>query len=186
MTTSIITQKMIAQALKELMNLKAFQKISVSDIMKQCDMRRQTFYYHFQDKYELLAWIYQSDTKEQIADFLDYERWDKILSQLFHYFYDHQIFYKNALSVTEQNDFGDYLFHELHGLFMYVIKDLRHNTSSDQLNYQATFFAHGFVGMTKDWLLSGCKTSPEVMSGVVYGLLDEQLKISSHESEEMQ
>ncbi len=184
MTTSIITQKMIAQALKELMNQKAFQKISVSDIMKQCDMRRQTFYYHFQDKYELLAWIYQSDTKEQIADFLDYERWDAILAQLFHYFYDHQTFYKNALSVTEQNDFGDYLFQELHGLFMYVIKDLSHNPSSDQLNYQATFFAHGFVGMTKDWLLKSCPTSPELMRDVVYGLLDEQLKISSHESEE--
>ena len=186
MTTSIITQKMIAQALKELMDQKAFQKISVSDIMKQCDMRRQTFYYHFQDKYELLAWIYQSDTKEHIADFLDYERWDTILHQLFHYFYNHQTFYKNALSVTEQNDFGDYLYHELHGLFMYVIKDLSHNPSRDQLDYQAKFFAHGFVGMIKDWLLSGCTTSPEFMRDVVYGLLDEQLKISSHESEEKQ
>ncbi|GEM01644.1 probable dihydroxyacetone kinase regulator [Halolactibacillus halophilus] len=186
MTTSIITQKMIAQALKELMKLKPFQKISVSDIMKQCDMRRQTFYYHFQDKYELLAWIYQSDTKEQIADFLDYERWDTILYQLFRYFYDHQTFYKNALSITEQNDFGDYLFHELHGLFTYVIKALSHHTSRDQLDYQAKFFAHGFVGMTKDWLTSGCTISPEAMRDIVYGLLDEQLKISSHESEETQ
>ncbi|GEM04007.1 dihydroxyacetone kinase transcriptional activator DhaS [Halolactibacillus miurensis] len=186
MTTSIITQKMIAQALKDLMNHQAFQKISVSDIMKQCEMRRQTFYYHFQDKYELLAWIYQSDTKEHIADFLDYERWDTILYQLFHYFYDHQTFYKNALSVTEQNDFGDYLYHELHQLFIHVIKDLSHHASSEQLDYQAKFFAHGFVGMTKDWLLSGCDASPIVMRDVVYGLLDEQLKISSHESEEQQ
>ncbi|SFO71400.1 transcriptional regulator, TetR family [Halolactibacillus alkaliphilus] len=186
MTTSIITQKMIAQALKELMIDKAFQKISVSDIMKQCTMRRQTFYYHFQDKYELLAWIYQSDTKEQINDFLDYERWDTILYQLFVYFYDHQKFYKNALSITEQNDFSEYLYEELHALFTHVIKDLTHEDLPTQIDFQARFFAYGFVGLTKDWLISGCKTSPEIMRDVVYDLLDHQLNISSHEGADCQ
>ncbi|WP_182200728.1 dihydroxyacetone kinase transcriptional activator DhaS [Paraliobacillus salinarum] len=183
MTTSIITQKMIGQALKDLMEKKSFQKISVSDIMRQCDMRRQTFYYHFQDKYELLVWIYQSDTKEQIADFLDYERWDTILYQLFIYFNDHQLFYKNALSVTEQNDFNNYLFRELHVLFKQMVRDLTPMKSSEQSDYMARFYSYGFVGIIKDWIESGCKHSPEMMRDVVYQMFDHQLGLSKKESE---
>ncbi|MCR5207818.1 MAG: TetR family transcriptional regulator, partial [Eubacterium sp.] len=44
-------------ALKELMNSKTFDRITVSDITDKCGVHRQTFYYHFQDRYELLDWI---------------------------------------------------------------------------------------------------------------------------------
>ena len=51
------------------METESFHKISVSDIMLHCQMRRQTFYYHFKDKFELLSWIYREETKENIIDF---------------------------------------------------------------------------------------------------------------------
>ncbi len=49
-----LTKKAIAEGLKELCHHKDFNKISVRDITEQCGLNRQTFYYHFQDKYELL------------------------------------------------------------------------------------------------------------------------------------
>ncbi|HDR8383991.1 TPA: TetR family transcriptional regulator, partial [Bacillus cereus] len=55
MTSSIISKKIIANSLKYLMETESFHKISVSDIMLHCQMRRQTFYYHFKDKFELLS-----------------------------------------------------------------------------------------------------------------------------------
>ena len=79
MTSSIISKKIIANSLKYLMETESFHKISVSDIMLHCQMRRQTFYYHFKDKFELLSWIYREETKENIIDFLDYEKWENIL-----------------------------------------------------------------------------------------------------------
>lgn len=54
MSESLITKKAIAQALKNLCRDKAFDKISIADITTACGLNRQTFYYHFQDKYELL------------------------------------------------------------------------------------------------------------------------------------
>lgn len=53
MTSSIISKKIIANSLKQLMEAEPFHKISVSDIMVNCQMRRQTFYYHFKDKFDL-------------------------------------------------------------------------------------------------------------------------------------
>ena len=61
MADSNITKKALAGALKELMDTKPFQKISVSDICERCQMNRKSFYYHFKDKYDLMNWIYDTE-----------------------------------------------------------------------------------------------------------------------------
>ena len=52
--TSLNTKKALAAALKELMTKKPLSKITVSDIISVCGVNRKTFYYHFQDIYDLL------------------------------------------------------------------------------------------------------------------------------------
>ena len=54
MSDSLITKRAIAAGIKELTKKKSFDKITVSDISEICGLNRQTFYYHFQDKYELV------------------------------------------------------------------------------------------------------------------------------------
>ena len=51
MPDSNITKHAIAAALKELCREKSFDKISIADITSTCGLNRQTFYYHFEDKY---------------------------------------------------------------------------------------------------------------------------------------
>lgn len=53
MASSLITKKKIAKSFKRLFISQAFDKISVSDIMEDAGIRRQTFYNHFVDKYAL-------------------------------------------------------------------------------------------------------------------------------------
>lgn len=171
MNQSVITKKIIAHAFKRLMQKEAFVKISVSDIMKAADMRRQTFYYHFQDKFELLEWIFQTETKENISDFLDYERWDTILNQVFIYFYRQQTYYKNALAVPEQNGFREYLYIHLKALFKRALKDIYPVTDQLTVNRNetiASFFSHGLVGIITDWIETDCPEPPEAIADYVY------------------
>ena len=64
MATSLITKKRIAKSFKKLLTEQAFEKISVRQIMEDAGIRRQTFYNHFLDKYELLEWIFQPSSLE--------------------------------------------------------------------------------------------------------------------------
>ena len=48
------TKRILAAALKQLTCRKSFDKITIADITQQSGYNRQTFYYHFRDKYELL------------------------------------------------------------------------------------------------------------------------------------
>ena len=55
-----LTKNAILQAFQELLEEVPFDKITVSMLVKRCGIHHNTFYYHYQDIYQLLdSWIYQ-------------------------------------------------------------------------------------------------------------------------------
>ena len=50
------TKKMIGDTLHDIMQKKQVNRITVHDIMDRSGMKRQSFYYHFQDIYDVLDW----------------------------------------------------------------------------------------------------------------------------------
>ncbi len=73
------------------------KKISISDIVEGCNMNRQSFYYHFKDKYDLVNWIYYTEFIVTIKD-LSMSSWE-ILEKVCDYFYENKTFYRNAFEV---------------------------------------------------------------------------------------
>src|SRR5690625_7908107 len=79
------TKQLIALAFQELTTKKAIDKISITDIMKQADFRRQTFYDYFDDKYDLVTWIFYQELSESIYPIMTWENWENILWLLLTY-----------------------------------------------------------------------------------------------------
>ena len=50
---SVSTKAAFADALKKMMSVKPMEKITVKDLVEICGVNRQTFYYHFDDIYDL-------------------------------------------------------------------------------------------------------------------------------------
>lgn len=61
------TKRKIADGLQEMLHVKPLRKITVQDIMDCKDMKRQSFYYHFQDIYGVIEWIFHEDFVKQVA-----------------------------------------------------------------------------------------------------------------------
>ena len=101
MKKSIITQKIIAKAFKDLMQSNAYHQISVSDIMQTAKIRRQTFYNYFQNQEELLSWIFENDFAELINDNSDYYGWQNELLLLLRYLDENQIFYQKIFVIDK-------------------------------------------------------------------------------------
>ena len=53
------TKESLAAALKQLMNVKPIGKITVKELVEICGVNRQTVYYHFDDVYDLLEWVFE-------------------------------------------------------------------------------------------------------------------------------
>ncbi|MGY3725393.1 transcriptional regulator, TetR family [Granulicatella balaenopterae] len=108
MKKSIITKKIIAKSLKDLMLEKDFKKISTADIMNHAGIRRQTFYNHFSDKYELVEWIFKSELHEQLSDNVGYQHWKTTVLTLLFYLEKNKTFYQRAFEIDGQNSFEQF------------------------------------------------------------------------------
>lgn len=75
-TSSLRTKQALAAALKEKMKTKPFSKITVRELIEACGVNRKTFYYHFQDMYALMRWLFEEEAIQVIKQFnllLDWE-----------------------------------------------------------------------------------------------------------------
>lgn len=57
----MITKQAIVDVALQLAEKKDIDKLTVTDIAKECHISRQTFYYHFQDVVDLLEWAMQQE-----------------------------------------------------------------------------------------------------------------------------
>ena len=161
MSDSNITKLALANSLKALMAKKSFEKISVGDIVENCLLTRQTFYYHFQDKYDLMNWIYYTETVRFMSGYETLEHWTEGLVRLCLYMQENKTFYINALGTTGPNSFPEYLYGYIRSIAQTAV-ELMMGASYDreQWDFFIQFFATAFVSFIVRWSASGMKADP--------------------------
>ena len=55
------TKELISIAFLKLLNEKPFDKITIKDIVVECNINRNTFYYYYSDVYDLLEEIFKKE-----------------------------------------------------------------------------------------------------------------------------
>lgn len=160
MSATIITKKTIAKSFKNIMMTTPIQQISIRQIMDDANIRRQTFYDHFYDKYQLTTWIYEQDFKEYIQDYINYDPVDKIIVRFLNYLKDNHTFYQNALSYHDQNAFEetmrDHFFELSKEILMIEFKKNNTTVSQDEFHALAHFISFALVGIIIDWIDQDC------------------------------
>lgn len=94
------TKQALAAVLKELMAQKPVNKITIHDITERCGIRRQNFYYHFEDVYDLMRWMFQEEAVSLLRQHEGALLWQEGLLQLFHYIEDNKAVCLCALAVS--------------------------------------------------------------------------------------
>jgi Transcriptional regulator len=158
-----MTKKVLAESLKKLMATKPLNKITIRDITDDCKLNRQTFYYHFQDVYDLLSWIYQEEAIAQLRKHNDFRTWQEDFLDLFHY-----IESTRAFSLCAFHSIGrDRLEHFLYTVTYCYIQNVVNKMAGDlpvtekSKNFVANFYTIAFIGIVIQWLQNGMSDSPE-------------------------
>lgn len=163
MSDSLITKKALASSLKNLMKQKSFDKITISDITKSCGLNRQTFYYHFQDKIDLLSWIFKQEVISVLTDGLNIDNWQGNTYRMIRVMEENRGFYQLAMSI--QNEFSQYLLEIATELSCKIIEELSgdQQLKEDTKRFIAEFYAYGVVGIILAWAKGGMKRSADDM-----------------------
>ncbi len=185
MSDSLITKKAIAASIKELMKHKNLEKITVSDIVQNCGLNRQTFYYHFQDKYDLVNWIYYSEVVSAIARNTDYSDWTEVMLDVLNIMRRDKQFYICALNVSGQNAFQDYFFSVTKDLLLEILNGIHdsagkgENLEESEKNFIADFYTYGLVGIVVQWARKGMKEPPDEIVDKLRRLVDDSRQVAA-------
>lgn len=170
MADSSITKRALAQALKDLLEEEPFEKVSVSAICEACGMNRKSFYYHFKDKYDLVAWIYDSEFVTPLRASKVEVGWD-LLEQMCAYFAQNRTFYAKTLAYEGQNSLSSYFYEVATGLLNHELDghaddaELQH---PETRAFVVTFFADALTAAIKRWIFSGCPQEPAEFVGLLH------------------
>lgn len=177
MPESTLTKKAITKSLKKLTKEKPFDKIVISEIADGCGINRQTFYYHFKDKYALLKWIYTTEYIEPYMKDVTFFNWDLCILNILAQLKKDKEFCTNT--IKHANVFLINFFIEVaEGLFEDAINilDERNVVDNKTRKFFARFFAYGVCGMITEWVLGGMIEEPETISKNLKLLLDSSEK----------
>ena len=168
------TKKKISESFKNLMEVKNFENITVTDITDACGLNRLTFYYHFEDKYDLLNWIYYNEVILDFKNNLNQVSWMENLQAALNRIKKDKIYYRNALAY-DNREFRKYMHDAVIDLFMEIIDSWAEDDYIEEADnrFVSTFFAYGIVGMVIDWVERDMPESPEGMIGQIRNLVED-------------
>ncbi len=166
-----ITKHWIADTMRELMKRQPIEKIRVTEICRAAEIERPTFYYHFKDKYDLVAWMFYHSAYE--TDVISV----KSAAQSMNKMKSDMIFYKRAYEDSSQNALWRYMLEYFVKGYTELAKEkLGADILNTQLSYSIRFYCMGAVGMTQEWVLNDNITSAETVVRMMFASMPENMR----------
>ena len=160
---SDITKRAMSYALKNLLRTKPLNKITVQDIADECGVNRQTFYYHFQDIYDLVEWSCLEDSRIALEEKKTHDTWQEGLLNIFRAVLENKPFVMNVYHCIDHEQVEKYLKPLTDNLIMGVINEQSADITvrEEDKEFIARVYSYIFIGIMLDWIKDGMKTEPK-------------------------
>ena len=157
-----ITKRAMSAALKNLLKEKKLNKITVQDIADECGINRQTFYYHFQDIYDLAEWTCIEDTEKVLKENRTYDTWQEGFLSVFDLAKKDKTFIDNIYRSVSLEMLEQYLYRLVYPLLKNVVDEKANGQTVREENkkYIADFYKYAFVGVLLEWIRNDMAESP--------------------------
>lgn len=148
------TKLLIAGSLRKLMKKKSLDKIKIREIVEDCGVNRQTFYYHFQDIYALVEWIYTYDGTMIVEKHKDDDDWMPVIQEMFDYLEEHQDEIRCVVNSKADKFFHDFIYEKIGIVARIVVDSVSVKMKVDEYhkNFIADFYTYGVCGVVECWM----------------------------------
>lgn len=154
------TRLMLADSLRELMKKKPLDKINIHEIVDNCGLNRQTFYYHFHDIYALVEWICQYDAEQLMNEYNESGDIKTIVMKILDYVQLRRDEIICVLNSKAQLYFINYVNNSLDYCLKGVIDDYAKDRKLDDhyRSFISGFYTFALSGELFDWIKAGSST----------------------------
>jgi len=165
--SSLHTKQSIVTSLKKLMNKKTLSKITVSEIIKDCNINRKTFYYHFEDIYGLLKWMLEQEAIEVIKNFDLLVEPEEALCFVVDYVTENHHILSCAYDSLGREEMKRFFYTDFYGVISSVIENVACEIGlcidDDFKQIMTEFYTEALAGMLINYFKSPQKYDKEVL-----------------------
>ncbi|MCR5732816.1 MAG: TetR/AcrR family transcriptional regulator [Sphaerochaetaceae bacterium] len=171
------TKDILVESFREVAEKQAIDKITIKDIVDNCEYSSATFYRHFRDKYDLIAWAYRQDMERIVERFeFDETSWKQCLIDCAQYYYEHKEYLANLLLNT--SGYESFVLNMTEINYTSLMNKVQKSVPSldEKTKMMIRIYVNGTVYFTCEWILGKYKTTPEQLSEAYMISIPEPLK----------
>ncbi|MCR5415348.1 MAG: TetR/AcrR family transcriptional regulator C-terminal domain-containing protein [Pseudobutyrivibrio sp.] len=173
------TQEILGESIHELAKVKSVDKITIKEIVDNCGLSSATFYRHFQDKYELIAWIYNYQLEYIFTDLSEeMETWRQAIYDSVSILDNDRSFYLNAFMHTDgPNSFFMATYSKCEDLLINLIERKCGDKLTEEILFDVDFYMRGSSYTIYEWFVYGKRNySVEQLTDHLYRIMPDNLK----------
>lgn len=178
--SSRATKQAICASLKTLMIQKPLDKITVSEIMDHCGMVRQHFYYHFEDIYDLVRWMFQEEALSLLERQDGTLLWQEGLLQLFQYLQENRAVCLCALNSLSRTHLKHFFHTDIYAIIHHTLSGMAdqvgYRDRPEELELLTHFYVIALAGLIESWLLGEIDKTPQELICFVDNMLTHQVQ----------
>ena len=168
-----LTRDLLTASFRELLMKFPFDKITIKMITDGAGVIRPTFYKHFQDKYELIESIFQTEISDKIQVLIDNNMEHEVLNLLCRCLEKDRTFYKKIYSIQGPNSFENLMADYIYSVFLSLLNKYSFKAPSRlrviSKESVARFYTFSLADSLKCWLLEDIPyTSDELCEAYDY------------------
>lgn len=184
--TSAPVKYQLAAALKAKLTSTSIDKITIKDLTDACGVNRQTFYYHFEDIFDLLKWLCNIEA-EQVMRLQDNAvSWKESFSSLLGYIRENKSFCLSLLNSVEhrflKNTLTEYMEQLTRKSVCTELSRFELNNSDrfahkqELFDFHIRFYSAAVASMIESRLLGDIKLSDEKFIEYMEFIIDNNLR----------
>lgn len=167
-------KQMFLDTLLEMLNTKTLSEITITDIVSKCNVSRQTFYYHFDDIYDLIEWYFTQETEKALCEFSDIDSWQTGYIRIMKWAQKNKSIILNTYR-SVQREYVEIFMYRV--LYQYIIKvvntEAKHlNVTKEQCAFVAQFYTLAINAVSLEWIRTGMNDNPENIAESVNFLIE--------------
>lgn len=177
------TRKAIIQSFIRQILTKPVDKVTVKDIVEDCGISRNTFYYHFKDVYQVLEELLELETQRVIQRIESEEEEEEEdsdelgISGLGYMLEKREILYRIYRSARTE-EVKRYFSKATSAIFRHVVevKSKGIEASEEDKELIGRFYYHAYEGCLMDWMESGMRESVQELRERLQRLFDGDIR----------
>lgn len=164
----------IAQAAKSLLMEKGVRKLTVKDIVEECSITRQAFYYHFEDIPALFRWMFERDAERNLLEARAQESGEARLHRFFVVAINAMPYVKKGMESNYREELERLLVEYIQRLFEQVCDEegLYQDCTRIEVKLILRYHSQAIIGILRSWTEADTKNLDQIVS-VVYRLMTE-------------